>query len=88
MSRWQPWLTPGAIIIAGILVSASVAFVGRWGLSGGDNSNMTVYRLDRWSGQIEVCNIDMIARQNGGPWVYKCPFDPAAILQSQTEKSN
>jgi hypothetical protein len=44
--------SPLAILVAGIIVAAAIAFVFRWQIipAGGD-----AYRLDRWSGRISIC---------------------------------
>lgn len=42
-----------AIIIAGILVAASIVFVGRWTIV--SPTVLTAYRLDRWTGDITFC---------------------------------
>jgi hypothetical protein len=54
---------------AGILVAASILFVDRWQISaagygystsadvGSETERDAVYRLDRWSGKIEYCDL-------------------------------
>jgi len=46
---------PAAIILAGVLIAASVAMTNRWAIS---NSApfAGAYRLDRWTGQIMWCS--------------------------------
>jgi hypothetical protein len=43
---------PASIIIAGALIAIAVLIIGRWDISGTTNG---VWRLDRWSGDIQVC---------------------------------
>jgi|GEM_PF-3254664 len=64
---WQPyWIIFCALIGASILISGSIFFVGRYQIAtigygyasttdspGGDTE--TVYRLDRWTGEIDRC---------------------------------
>jgi hypothetical protein len=65
------------ILVAAAIMAGSILFIGRWQISGGDNSNMTISRLDRWTGHIDVCMVDTTQSQTGKPWTYKCPFSPA-----------
>jgi hypothetical protein len=41
-----------AIVIAGALIAAAIAIVGRWEFTFG---RADVYRLDRWTGRSVVC---------------------------------
>ena len=71
MNRIQQWAIPAALLVGAMLISASILFVGRWEISavgygyrGGpdatdhDTDTEFVYRLDRWTGQVEECGLD------------------------------
>jgi hypothetical protein len=45
-------MNPIAIIIAGALIAAAIAFTNHWQISAADT---LVFRLDRWSGDVVVC---------------------------------
>jgi len=47
-----PKTTPTAIIAAAIILAAAVMFVSRYQVSG---VGTVVYRLDRWTGNVDVC---------------------------------
>ena len=68
MNWIQTWATPVAILLSGFLVAASILFVDRWQISatgygyGTSNDQRgyaedTVYRLNRWTGKIDRCEI-------------------------------
>jgi hypothetical protein len=68
MSLVQTWATPLAILFAGLIISASTIFVDRWQISAtgygyGTSDDKrgyaedTVYRLDRWTGKVERCDL-------------------------------
>ena len=83
MSRFQSWATPGAVLFAGLLIAASILFVGRWqitadayGYMDGDTASdvETVYRLDRWTGRVDRCGPDMERIKAEGTVGETCPF--------------
>jgi|HubBroStandDraft_3_1064219.scaffolds.fasta_scaffold81840_2 hypothetical protein len=55
-------------LLAGLLVAASILFIGRYEISAmgygwhnedaADNTTEKVYRLDRWTGKIQECSLD------------------------------
>jgi hypothetical protein len=49
--RWE-------ILIGAALIAASIAWVGRWQISGIPGERIVAYRLDRWSGTIDYCILD------------------------------
>jgi hypothetical protein len=68
MNWVRTWAIPLAVLFAGLLIAASIVFVGRWqisaigyGYGGGegtpDTDTQVVYRLDRWTGRIEICKL-------------------------------
>ena len=48
--------TPRAILVAAIFITAAILFAGRWSITNG--ANLTVYRLDRWTGDVRICAAD------------------------------
>jgi len=55
--RWE-------VLLGAIIIAASILFIGRYTISavgygaGSDNANTeSVYRLDRWTGQLEDCQL-------------------------------
>ncbi len=84
MSWIQPWATPIAVLLSGLLIAGSIVFIERWevaaigyGFAGTDGAQDTetqaVYRLDRWTGHIDVCSPDVKTAQSGGFYYYTCP---------------
>ncbi|HEX4158837.1 MAG TPA: hypothetical protein VHY79_10200 [Rhizomicrobium sp.] len=71
------WALTVAILVGAAAISGSILFIGRWEISGGDNST-TIIRLDRWTGKIDACMVDATQTGAGEPWTYKCPFVPGA----------
>ncbi len=65
-SDLKRWATPATVIFSGLLVAASIVFIGRYEISAegfgygangdeqGDNRE-AVFRLDRWTGEIDYC---------------------------------
>jgi hypothetical protein len=49
--------TPIATIVAGVLIAAAILIAGRWEVV--LNNNLTVMRLDRWTGAITMCAPDL-----------------------------
>lgn len=58
-----------AILVGCALIAASILFIGHWQISAigfgyaapdnpGSNDTETVYRLDRWTGRIEICSLN------------------------------
>lgn len=45
-----------AIVIAALIIAGSFAFMFRWEIEP-DTRNATVFRLDRWTGQVERCHL-------------------------------
>lgn len=57
--RWE-------VLVGAVIIASSILYIGRWeitaagyGFSGGsstsDTTDETVFRLDRWSGEIDSC---------------------------------
>jgi len=54
------WANAIAILVGSLAISLSILFIGRYEISGyGEGTRFTsstaVYRLDRWTGRIDVC---------------------------------
>jgi hypothetical protein len=52
-----------AIIIAGVIIGASILITNHWQIMQGQNS-FSVYRLNRWTGTIDVCVLDPTTMKN------------------------
>jgi len=48
--------TDFAIVFAGVVIAATIALMGRWQIAAAKDE---VYRLDRWTGEIQVCGPTM-----------------------------
>jgi hypothetical protein len=46
---------PASIIIAGTLIAIAILIAGRWEIFG---SASGVWRLDRWTGAVQLCHYD------------------------------
>lgn len=53
-----------AVLAGAIIIAASMLFVGRYQITGTSDGG-TVYRLDRWSGQIAQCGFAKFKIQDG-----------------------
>ena len=84
----------GWTVLAGAaLIAASILFIGRWQISAigygykdgdDDTTKETVYRLDRWTGQIESCfpnmnqNVETEMKETGLV-IVKCRYSGAFL---------
>lgn len=89
------WSIQAAIVVAGVLVAASILLTDHWQISAigygrtGDYASESVYRLNRWSGAIEHCvlvaDAGLPKTPNGNPTgtVVRCPA-PAEVPYNAT----
>ena len=54
MSGAGAMLNAAAIVVAGALIAAAIAVVGRWEIAG---TGQVMYRVDRWTGDVRACAI-------------------------------
>lgn len=74
MKQLQIWATPLAVLFAGLCIAGSVVFMERWEVAVVASANSdAVYRLDRWTGHVELCEPDIKTAQEGGFYYYTCP---------------
>lgn len=68
-------------LVAAVLIAASILFIGRYqistsGVEYASYMTVAVYRLDRWTGKVDMCDRDTM---DGNISVIKCPAkDPSA----------
>jgi hypothetical protein len=50
-----------AILVGAAIIAGAILFVFRWDDSAarGADGNPTVFRLDRWTGKVAICGIDV-----------------------------
>ena len=65
------WTVEAAIVLAGVLIAASILFTNRWQIAA-DSSN--VYRLDKLTGQIDSCGADVQRAQDQRVLGQDCPI--------------
>jgi len=78
------WWRPETAILAGaVLIALSILFIGRWQISAFGDTH--VYRLDRWTGEIEYCGIwlDKQKWERDGTFAVMCPLN---LKKVQSEK--
>jgi hypothetical protein len=83
-----------SIVIAGVVVAASIVFIFRWeviGYRGDSPVNGSVYRLDRWTGSVAACSATVQEKvavlRDAAPYYLNCtPWtSPAGDLPSADE---
>jgi hypothetical protein len=47
-----------ATIAAGLIIGAAILLVGRWHAFAPQTGGLGIVRLDRWTGEMDVCAID------------------------------
>lgn len=67
--------TPGAIIVAGLLVAGSVLYGTRWEAMAirGADGNPGVIRMDRWTGRVAPCSVDVQKTLAAKSVYFDCP---------------
>jgi hypothetical protein len=63
--------TPLAIIIGATLIAASIMATNHWQIISGGNQGISplVFRLNRWTGGIEVCSPDPYTMRNPNSFI-------------------
>jgi hypothetical protein len=63
--------TPLAIIIGATLIAASIMATNHWQIISGGNQDISplVFRLNRWTGRIEVCSPDPYTMRNPNSFI-------------------
>ena len=46
---------PVAIVLAAFIIGAAILIAGRWSIAPHGGDSAVLYRLDRWTGQVETC---------------------------------
>jgi hypothetical protein len=62
-----------AIIFGAALIAASIGFIGRYQIAATGTDSKTVYRLDRWTGSVDVCPEEGVFADVGGACVTRDP---------------
>ena len=60
-----------ALLLGAFLVSGILLFIGRWQIAA--STGDTVYRLDRWTGEIDLCSYDVERMKREDIFVLTCP---------------
>jgi hypothetical protein len=47
-----------AAVLPTLVIGAAICFTFRWEVAGGGSDGAPILRLDRWTGNVTVCNID------------------------------
>lgn len=71
--------TSVSIVVASLIIAASVLFIFRWEIVGGSDP-LEVHRLDRWTGDVTACGVNDIeafldTRSQGAPAELVCDVE-------------
>lgn len=73
------WGGAAAIVVAALLVAGAILLMGRWQIVASPNTDAAaVYRLDRWTGHVELCGVNHDVFVKEKRVIVTCPIPVAA----------